>query len=101
MAVACTPLLGCWGPDAGTQASRWPTAATHVGTTLAAGDRASRWAVRQGPGWRVRGTAGPCPTDRERAAPVVGLALPVALTAAAGPRRTPPRRAPDADHALA
>ena len=55
--------------------------------------------VRQG--WRACGTTGPGTTDREHAAPVAGLALPAALTAAAGPHRTPPRRAPDADHALA
>ena len=58
-------------------------------------------AVRQEPGWRARGTTGPWPTDRERAAPVGGLALPVALTAAAGLRRTPPRRATDVAHAMA
>ena len=57
MAVACKPLLGCWGPDAGTPASRCPTAATHGGTTLAAGDRTLRWAMGDG-GSRAPGLEG-------------------------------------------
>ena len=51
--------------------------------------------------WWVRDTTVSSTTTWQRDAPVVCLALPAAPTTATGPRRTPPRRAADADHAMA
>src|SRR5262249_7679534 len=115
-------LLGGWGPDAGTRTSRGPTAATHVGTTLAAGDRTIRWARGDGdsrvppcPGdrgrwaltrhlarrWRACGTTGPGTTPSQHEPPVGSPARPAAPPTAPGAHRPPPRRAPDAEKAMA
>ena len=72
LAVACKPLLGCWGP---TQVPRrpsdrpplpmgappWPPHAATAG-----GPWAMAPATRQGQGGKARGTTAPCTTDRAR-----------------------------------